>query len=193
MICQHVLNSIFEKKQDKEQPSPSPSQQQEEEIDTKLTPTMMMKKKSGGGGNPSINMAWEQATRYQNMTHREKSDAVTDIGTINPHFRGRRQPQQQQTTINHPHPHHYKKMKMQHQQEKRHYPDPSIAIPYLPIIQPTWEEMQFDKTTNNPITHYDSDTLIGQFWMTASKEISLAQEFDGRKPLLNDNEQGEIK
>ncbi|CAO3619961.1 unnamed protein product [Cunninghamella blakesleeana] len=171
-ICERILNSIF----DKEKPT---QLQQDDDDEMDIKSSIMMKKKGH-----AINMAWEQATRYQNMTHREKADAVTDIGTINPNFRGRRQKQQTSSPSSSSQQQQQqilssksnKKIKTVHR-----YPDPSIAVPYLEINYPTWDEVQKDKKMST----LDSNNLLGQFWMTASKEIHFTQEFDGRKPLLN--------
>ncbi|KAI8099226.1 uncharacterized protein BX664DRAFT_354686 [Halteromyces radiatus] len=132
-------------------------------------------------------MAWDQVKRYESMTYREKEDVIeTDFNNvmgkeaakippsagINPMFRGRRHTPEVG-------------------EKPKRYPDPSIAIPYLPVIGPTMEEIKSDEE-NAKLRYGSPETLLGQFWM-AEKYKRKVKEFDGRKPLTGDEEQGEIE
>lgn len=160
-----------------------------------------------------IDAAWQQATRYQEMTLREKEDIMggpafmkqepgryprssSSKVSINPMFYRRRNDTEEQpsTTTTTP-----------------RYPDPSVAVPYLALSPPTIEQKkQQEKEQMEKLGPPGS--LLWMYWTTKQvlrqgkrdsiddydgKEIirsqkdgkwrRLQKELDGRMPQNNNN------
>lgn len=64
---------------------------------------------------------------------------------------------------------------------KKTYPDPSIAIPYLPVTKPTEAEKQ-SEDEQVAQRYSSSSTLLGQYWSANHNKLKTMKDFDGRKP-----------
>ena len=129
----------------------------------------------------AVDAAWHQATQFQDMTFRERQDAIVSTGprgkplnfrtrgrgggvrkiSVNPHFRGRR------------------------------FPDPSIMVPHLEWTPPTLEEKRAaDQKRQERLG--TPGMLLSAYWSaekalkTGSKELS--DTYDGKTLVYKNNQ-----
>ncbi|CDS14382.1 hypothetical protein LRAMOSA06551 [Lichtheimia ramosa] len=130
----------------------------------------------------AVDAAWHQATQFQDMTFRERQDAVVSTGPRgrSPNFRGRgRGGNLRKVSIN------------PNFRGVRRYPDPSIMVPHLEWTPPTLEEKRAaDKKRKERLGAPGS--LLSAYWSAekalkvGSKELS--DTYDG-KTLVHKNNQ----
>lgn len=133
------------------------------------------------GSFSAVDAAWQQATQFQDMTFRERQDAIVSTGPRgrSPNFRGRGRGGN------------LRKISLNPQFKVRRYPDPSIMVPHLEWTPPTLEEKRAaDKKRQERLGA--PGMLLSAYWSAekalkvGSKELS--DTYDGKALIHKDNQ-----
>ncbi|KAI7886135.1 hypothetical protein K492DRAFT_203458 [Lichtheimia hyalospora FSU 10163] len=125
----------------------------------------------------AVDVAWHQATQYQDMTVRERQDAIVSTGPRGRPFNFRGRGRGGNVRIN--------------PRFKFRYPDPSVMVPHLEWTPPTLEEKRAaDKKRQERLGA--PGMLLSAYWSAekalkiGSKELSDA--YDGKALVLKNNQ-----